>query len=302
MTASPWFRPSCAIIIPTLALRERADSLERAIESTRSGNECPPKVLVVVNGQRFDASLVAGLRARQDIQLLQISTPSSPAAILAGRKAITTPFFGFLDDDDEYLPGAVDARLEAMAAHPEASVVITNGYHHRLGEDSLDVEYLANLSDDPLAALFRENWLASCGGLYRTDHIPVEFFEDSPRHIHWTWLAFRLVEAGKRIVALDVPTYRINDTLDSSSKSKEYMLCHLDLYRRMLERVSRPDIVRILRARLCQASHEISAYYLKQGSLQAAWSAHLSSLGHRSGWKFLPYSRKFIFARAGRDE
>jgi hypothetical protein len=297
MTSSSPQQPLCTIIIPTLALAERTDSLNRAIESIKRGNKCAPKVLVVVNGTRFDATLVTKLQARADIELIQIPTPSSPEAILAGRQAISTAYFGFLDDDDEYLPGAVDVRLQLLATHPQASVVVTNGYRHRNGEDFISMEQLAGISDDPFAALFRENWLASCGGLFRTDYLPADLFKDSPRHIHWTWLAFRMMEAGKQVIVLDIPTYRINETSGSASKSETYLLCHIELYRRMLASVSRSDIAEILKVRLPNAYHQISEYYLTRGSLRSAWAAHLSSLRFRSGWKFFPYTRKLFLHR-----
>jgi hypothetical protein len=294
MMSHPPYQPSCTIIIATLALRERADSLNNAILSVKTGNESVPNVLVVVNGKQYDAMLVATLQTRSDIQLIQISTPSLSAAILAGRTAVATSFFGFLDDDDEYLPGSIDARLAVLAKHAGASLVTANGYRHVQGEDHPAMHCLANVSEDPLAALYQENWLASCGALFRTDDMPLAFFEEIPRYREWTWLAFRLSCAGKQVAILDMPCYRINDTIGSESKSDAYLLSQIRIYQQMLKDVCRPDIARIIRGRLSQSWHDVSNHHLNQGDLRAAWVAHLHSLSHSSGWKFFVYTRKLL--------
>lgn len=285
---------ACTIIIATLALAQRRESLERAIASIRAGNACAPRVLVVVNGDRHDAALLQALRARDDVDLLQIPAPSLPAALQAGRLAVRTPFFGFLDDDDEYLPGAVDARLQALAAEPAAALVASNGFRRRGGLDRPAMARLTEVAADPLAALFRENWLASCGGLFRAELAPPELFEDISRHFEWTWLAFRLAAAGRHVVTLDVPTFRIHETAGSESRSEAYMLAQVAIHQRMLAHAARPDIVRALRGRLSQAWHDISAYHLRRGALGDAWSAHLHSLRHPSGFKFLSYTRRLL--------
>ena len=102
--------PLCTVIIPTLAAAERHSLLLRAIESTRR-NQSPPLVLVVINGSRRSPEVIADLRARSGLRVLQLDQASLPAAIEAGRHAVATPFFSFVDDDDEYLPEAVDLRL-----------------------------------------------------------------------------------------------------------------------------------------------------------------------------------------------
>ena len=45
-----------------------------------------------------------------------------------GRRSSRTEFFCFLDDDDEYLPGAVSMRLNELRADSSVDVVVTNGF------------------------------------------------------------------------------------------------------------------------------------------------------------------------------
>lgn len=200
---------ACTIVIATLALAERRESLERAIRSLAANEQTALEVVVVVNGNRFDPQLVADLRDRDDLRVLQIETGSLSAAILAGRHSVATPFFGFLDDDDEYLPGAIDARLAVLRAHPEASIVATNGFRHLDGRDTLAMHRLRAVENDPLAALFEENWLASCGGLYRSSDLPVELFDNVARYLELACVSFRIGrQADRGVGRADLPDSR----------------------------------------------------------------------------------------------
>jgi hypothetical protein len=286
--------PICTIIIATLARHERAASLDQAITSIRLGNAASIKILVIVNGNQFDPDLVSSLTTRTDISVQQISAQSLTEAILAGRQTVKTPYFGFLDDDDEYLPGAVDVRIAALSADPSASVVVSNGYRNLEGNDHLAMGNLMNAGVDPLWALFKENWLASCGGLFRTDHLPVKMFIDIARYLEWTWLAYRIASSGLKLITLDLPGFRIHDTADSESKSQAYLLAHTRIYASMLETTVRPDIARVLKRRVSQSWHSVSEHYLRQGDTRRAWSAHVRSLTYVAGWKFLSFTRHLI--------
>jgi glycosyltransferase involved in cell wall biosynthesis len=295
-TASPpqQLDPVCTIIIATLARRERAATLDRAISSIRNGNHSAINVVVVVNGNQFDRKTVAQLLQRRDLRVVQIATPSLTAAILAGRQVVDTPFFGFLDDDDEYLPGTVDARVTALSAAPNASLVACNGYRCRAGQDRIAMHHLAEAPVDPLLAIFKENWLASCGGLFRTKDLPVEVFVDIARYLEWTWLAFQIASAGHRIITIDHPGFRIHDTEGSESKSELSLLSQTRVFAQLLRTSSRSDISGILKSRICRAWHDVSNHYLRKGENRLAWKAHLCSLRHISGWRFFSYTRHLL--------
>lgn len=285
----------CTIIIATLARRERASTLDRAISSLRTGNRSVPNIVVVVNGDRFDRDVVNGLKTLPDVRVHQIPTPSLPAAILAGRQAVETPYFGFLDDDDEYLPGAIDARLGTMATNPRASILVTNGYRNVQGRDRIAMSLTNAVESDPLAALFSENWLASCGGLFRTHDFPPDLFVGIARYLEWTWLAFQIASARKTVAVLDQPTFRIHDTEGSESKSDEYFQSHVMTLARMLTGTRRRDIRALLRRRIAYAYHDLSNRHLGRRRLGAAWISHLRSLAHPSiGWRFLPFTRHLV--------
>jgi hypothetical protein len=160
---------------------------------------------------------------------------------------------------------------------------------------------LSNVSRDPLYALFQENWLASCGGLFRARDIPVDPFVDVPHFQQWTWVAFRLCVEGEgiKVASLETPTFRIHDTPGSNSKSEKFLFSQVGLYQRMLGMSPRPDIARIIRRRISQAWHDVSCYHLKKGTLGPAWTSHLKSLSHPAGWIYLPYTRKLLTFKTG---
>jgi len=273
-------------IIPTACVKERAESLTRAISSLHAASRDPITILLVINGNRFDSSLAAKLRSRTDIKVAQIPEGSAPLAQLHGRTLVDTEFFCFLDDDDEYLPGAIDGRIEALEREPTAALVATNGYRNTDGIDTLVFQQLQTVPHDPLFALFRENWLASCGGLFRSDDVGVEFFERPHQYLEWTWLAFRIGRSGKRIVILDQPSFRIFDTPSSVSKTSAYLRSHVALYRRMLQEPLPGRVSTEIRKRLVIALSMQSLASLQEEKLGAAWAYHLQALSMRGGWRY----------------
>jgi hypothetical protein len=175
-----------------------------------------------------------------------------------------------------------------------ASVGVTNGFRQSPARTAPALHRLAGVSADPLLALFHENWLASCGAIYRTADVGPPFFADLPAYLEWTTLAFELATAGKRIVALDTPTFRINETDGSLSRSRAYERHALNALHRMLARSSRSDIRRLIKRRIAQGWHSCSDQALKAGEGREALRCHLMSLRHAPGWRYLPYSRHLL--------
>lgn len=289
-------------IIPTLCEGVRRDLLLRSIESIHLASELSIRILVVVNGQRFDSRLLDILKARDDIEILQISEGSQTKAQLVGRQQVSTEYFCFLDDDDEYLAGALDIRLSLLQQDHTADLVVTNGFSSRDGCDHQTYSHLSRVNDQPLNELFRENWLHNCNHLFRSSTVPSSYFEDPHPYNEWTWLAYRLALDGKKIIASDVPTFRYNDTPGSLSKSSIFILSSISLYERMLSMHPKRDIVEIICKRLCNAWHHVSVSELQSGHRIKAIGAHLRSLTcHWSGLKFLPYTRH-LFGNFSRDQ
>lgn len=283
-----------SVIIATLAEASRKNSLKYAINSIRNSSILPIKIIVVVNGNRFDPEIFHWLKAEPDVLFNYIKEPSLPLALLRGRQLVETEFFSFLDDDDEYLPGATDYRLSFLQANPEVDLVACNGYINRGEGNMLLYDSLADISTDPLYALFNKNWLASCGGLFRAHSIKCDYFHSGMAYLEWTWLAFRIASAGHRIQGLDDPTFTIHDTPNSASKSEKYLQAHVSLHQRMLDANPRPDLRPIIYYRLANAWHSISDYQRTSGNIKDAWLNHLRSLSHPRGWRYWSYTARLL--------
>lgn len=283
------------VIIPTLCEAVRQQSLLSAINSAFRASKAPIKILIVVNGNRFGENLLIQLQHRSDVEVIKIEEASLTAAHIVGRKNVNTEFFSFLDDDDEYLEGALDQRIEILDSDQSRDLVVTNGFNRKLATDKLTYSRLGNVGTNPLFELFEENWLSSCNSLFRTSTIDISYFEDPHSQMEWTWLAFRLIMSGKIVCALDGPTFRCNDTPGSLSKSSKFIYSRVGLYSRMLEMSPPKPIVDIIFRRMSNAWHEISVFELDGGSRKRAIYAHIRSLtAHRQGWQFLLYTRRLL--------
>jgi len=283
------------IIMPTMATSERARSLRRAIASVTSDQETPAIPLVVVNGTRFDRDVLDSLKADRSIHCFYLEVGDLPGAINFGRSQVDTEFFGFLDDDDRYYPWAIGERLEAMDKDSSADVVVSWGEKETpTGAERTPAAELF-CCDDPLRGVLYANWLASCGGLYRSDSVPVSYFDPTVRYLEWTYLAFRLaLDRSVRFLASERPHFFIANTLGSASKSLDYAFGVLAALRRMTDFDMPPDVRRLLAIKTA-TNLQILAYRMScQGDLAAAWRLHFESLAYPAGLKYLARTPRLV--------
>jgi hypothetical protein len=291
---------SVTAIVPTLADTQRGESLLRAVARLRgAASVADLTVAVVVNGNRSDAGVVRSLE-QPGVVILRVAEASLPGALLAGRRSVASDYFCFLDDDDEYLPDAIDRRIAVLEDLPGCAMVTTNGYRCRDGVDTTVLSNLASVPEDPISALFRENWLPSCAGLFRTAAVSAELFEEPHAYLEWTWLAFRIASRGLDVAVLDAPTFRIHDSASSLSKSPAYRSSHIALYRRMLAMAVRTDIREAIRRRLASALSAESVARLDENRLAEAWKLHLEALACPGGWRRGSQTLRLVGASIGR--
>jgi len=284
-------------IIPTLANAEREESLFRAIHSLSQSisDTSLLRILVVINGQKFSERIIDKLK-QQKIEHLFIEIGSLPLAILEGVKQVDTDLYCFLDDDDEYLPHALDLRLTKINKD-KAALVVSNGYRRINKQDNLIMNNINQVENSPMDSLFKENWLASCGGLYRTTDIGQHYFEKPQPYLEWTWLAYQIALANKKVSVIDTPTFIVNDTPGSLSKSEDYILAHISLFKRMLQKKPEKIIKKIIKKRLTDTWHTTSDYYLKNNKWRKALKYHFKSISSIYGTKYLTFSRKFLMKK-----
>ncbi len=284
----------CAdVVIPTTCEATRWESLQRAIKSALYQTGVQVRVIVVVNGTRFDPPSYKQLREMKGPEVLYRETGGVSGAQRLGRMQVTSPYFAFLDDDDEYLPGGLAARLQPLLENDAIDFVASNGYDHCAGYDSIRIEDAAAVQKDPLRALLSENWLASCGGLFRSARISSDYFDGETNYFEWTWLAYRLTtERSMRFV--DVPTFRVHDSPGSVSKSVDYRLAEIVILEKIAALSLPEDVGARLRIKRGKALHGLADYFRLRGMATLAWRYHLASLFNANGWSYLAYSRKLL--------
>ncbi len=286
------------IVIPTTCSADRHESLLRAVQSAHAASCQPIAVLVVVNGSRVDADTLAEL-TEQPVTIDRQREGSLPKALARGRSLVQTPFFGFLDDDDELLPGALDSRLALMLADPRLGLVVSNGYRELQGKRSSAVPSLEGVDREPLRQLLSNNWLASCAGLYRTSMVSGAYFQQIHAFAEWTWLGYRLCLAGTLVGVVREHGFVVHDTPGSLSKSAGYQRSYVALLDRMLAENPPRWARKALLAKRSAALHDLSAKALQDGELVVSWQLHLRSLGGLHGWRYLPYTRHLVWQALG---
>jgi glycosyltransferase involved in cell wall biosynthesis len=287
-----------SVIIPTACRRERTAAVQQAVASVLMQAGVDLEVIVVVNGPDYDRDLFTWLNANPRLRVEYRPEPSLPAAHRVGRGLVTRPFFSFLDDDDEYLPDALRIRLAPMLEDPSVDVVATNGVWGG-GSDEPYIQNSAGVEEDPLGALLRGNWLGSGGALFRSATVGLETFDGRTRFFEWTMIAWRVASAGLRIRFLDVPTYRMNATPDSLSRSEAYYLAEPEFLRSLLECDIAEKHRQRIHDKILAANHFIADWYVRSGEAPRAWRYHLRSVRGLAGLRHLVFTPRLLAATAG---
>jgi len=268
----------------------------RALRSLQGQIGGTPQILLVANGQNCDAALLEAVRGMPDVQLHREALGSLPNALRAGRDRVGTPYFAFLDDDDEYLPDALKVRIEALEQEPYAAVLASNGYRFDGRKDVLLSE--SEPGTDLLRSLRKGNWLASCGGLYRTALAEPTLFEPDFHYLEWTYIAYKLALRNQASY-VHQPTFRIYETPDSLSRRESYQLGVLHALDRMLELPLPKDVKHHLSQRLGSAHHSCAEMWMAKGEHGKAWRHHLRSLLSSHGLRYATYTRKLLIRAPG---
>ena len=293
----PASTPVVSIIVPTICEMIRRELLERAIESVLSQKGVTLELIVVVNGNRFDTSLLSRLQHDTKIRVIQLSDGNVSHARLSGIRAARGEFFCFLDDDDEFLEDALRTRVERMHLMSDADVVVTNGFILESDERPLVTDALAQKIRENLPLSFQEtNWFSSPASTFRKSRIEAPFFDFPFKHFEWTFLFYKLISTGKNIDYLHALTYRKFESNPLSiSKTDAYLLSYPDILLDILALPLSDPLRAGLKRKLPASLNAVSQLHLRQNRIRQAWLTHLKCLAH-GGWRFLPYTRALVFA------
>lgn len=170
--------PPVSVVIPAW---NAADTLARALASVAAQTVRPAEILVVDDASSDGTAAVAKSHAHLPIRLIRHATNGGGAAALhSGIEAAAHDLVAFLDADDEWLPGKLEAQL-ALAG--DAAVVATGfAYVGRDGEargsyglspfPHEGAEFWRNLLADSAilqsSALVRRRMVLATGGVDRS--------------------------------------------------------------------------------------------------------------------------------------
>lgn len=188
---------------------QRPDACERAVRSALEQDPSPLEVLVCDDGSADDTQRRFRDWEARDPRVRYIrvepnrGTPSP--ARNAGARAARGDWLGFLDDDDEWLPG----KLAAQLAHvDEADVIATNAQNTTGGVYFPDAPAIRRLSRSEIlaanpviqsSALVRRDALLDAGGFPEQPWLRA--LED-----YAAWLA--MADRGARFLVLGAPLVR----------------------------------------------------------------------------------------------
>ena len=282
------------VIIPTTAEEKRFKSLKNAVSSIREASSKPTGITVVVNGQRFSGIVVEWIKSQSDINYIYSEKGSAPHAQLIGRQSVQTDFFCFLDDDDEFLPDAIDTRLEKIKENPGTGVVVTNGYTLKSGTKKIQYQNLEQLVNSGIDGLLVSNWLGSCNHLMRTSIVSSSFFDDYHPYYEWTWLAFKICKAQVISKAINTPTFTYNDTENSASKSADYRGSFESLALKMLKNVDKKIQRKIIKSKLSDHYHRLSEEALNEKNYYMSIKMHGKSITIKPSLRYVAYTRHII--------
>ncbi|HKU86617.1 MAG TPA: glycosyltransferase [Casimicrobiaceae bacterium] len=295
----PGLRPQPAgepidVVVRTTCEGSRRKSLQRAIASVVAQRGVAARPVVVIAGPRPEP--LPKLASRNGIRVHRIGTEASPGrALTIARGLVDAPFFAFLDDDDELLPDALSKRVAILRADPRVQVVVTTGYVERGKARHVQINDIARHQDDPLRGIVERCWLASCGGLFRTDAVPPAMFDALPDLCEWTCVAFRLAVAGCSIRFVDRPTYVVHDSACSLSKSDAFVEASLHVLDSMrsapLSAADRRRLAHKYRATL----HDAAERCRRAGNVGQAWRYHLRSMQPPGTLRYAAYTRKLMW-------
>ena len=124
-----------------IATRDRPELLRRAIDAIAAQRHAGDvEIVVVFDRSRPDRSLEGDHPdADGSVRVVVTSNDRSPGLAGARNSGValaSKPWVAFCDDDDEWLPGKLEAQYAALAAAPEAAAACTGSFSRYDGVDT----------------------------------------------------------------------------------------------------------------------------------------------------------------------
>jgi glycosyltransferase involved in cell wall biosynthesis len=134
--------PLLSVVIPTW---NRAHVVCEAVESARAQRPGAVEVIVVDDGSTDGTAELLEGRFGSEVRLLRMPERGGPgAARNAGVRVATGELLAFLDSDDLWLPGKLDAELRMFERFPDAEAVITDSLGFLGGHPEASTRFARN--------------------------------------------------------------------------------------------------------------------------------------------------------------
>ncbi|GHT82196.1 hypothetical protein AGMMS49543_06530 [Betaproteobacteria bacterium] len=300
----PAAQSGVSVVIPTFNRRDMVvDAIDSVLTQGSDGLGC--EVIVVDDHSTDDTVAALGERYGNDVRvrvLTNTRTKGPAGARNTGILSARFPFVAFLDSDDIYLPGHLEAALDVFVQHPEVGIVFGVMSAERDGEAIVHLTpvFEKNIACAPRVAEDDKSIVMSSGffahlleaGCYfglptvvmRTEHsrmLMTESLKSSEDFEFWV----RQALSGSVFACLKAPQVcvrRHNENLSSSSVERVTLnhieACRLTLGRTGVKRLERG----ILHSRMARAYFDLAWHYRKNGCFQQALLSHWNSMRH--GW------------------
>jgi glycosyltransferase involved in cell wall biosynthesis len=199
--------PEVSIVIPT---RARPQMLCRAIKSVLAQTTQRFEIVVVLDGEDAVTENVVAQFGDDRITLVKPGRSLGGAeARNVGVRRARGRYVALLDDDDEWMPGKLQAQLAMAEAHTGANFVVVTQYLYRV-EGQRDEVWPGHLPqvDEPLS----EFLFSSRGGFQTSTYLcPRELFLRVPftrglkKHQDWDWFLQLAALPGFELLIVEEP-------------------------------------------------------------------------------------------------
>jgi Glycosyl transferase family 2 len=270
------------VVIASTCTKERGDLLLRACDSVLNDGSLG-RVLVVANGPRCDSAVLQWISEKPRVGVVRLASGSHPLARRVGAEMVRTDYISFLDDDDEYVAGSLDARVSFLDANPDIIALATNGFVCNGDDHRKIIPPLVALPVDSVLRALSHGWQSAMLTL-RTARVDLSVLDTELRHHEWTYTALCLAFTST-LAVVDVVTFRYYRTLGSLSHGDQHVLTEPDMLMRALTLFRGTSYEKVLRRRLGRALNDAATLLLARGALSGALSLHLRALACPGGWQ-----------------
>jgi len=185
--------PLLSVVIPTW---NRAQLVCDAVDSALAQRDGEVEVIVVDDASTDATAEVLEASFGTRVQLLRLEHRRGPGgARNAGARLAHGELVGFLDSDDVWLPGKLDAELAVLVQFPEAEVVVSDSQNFFEGEADGESRFAQN------------GLLDATGGAVRMAHDCRWLWTNSMNTVHTCSITMRraaLSRLGDRLFAEDL--------------------------------------------------------------------------------------------------